>query len=346
MKFWTVPAFGIDSLTQAEAPTPTPGPRQVVLEVHACSLNYRDLMIVSGKYNPRLRLPRIPLSDGAGRIHAVGEGVTAWKPGDRAAAIFMQGWLEGPPSAERYRGALGGDVDGVAAEYVLLEQTGLVRIPEYLSFAEAATLPCAAVTAWTALHKAGGITGGSTVLIQGTGGVSIFALQLAKALGARVLGTSSSDKKLERAGALGLDAGLNYTKTGDWAEWAQAQTGGEGVDLVIEVGGAGTFLQSLQAARIGGSVAQIGVLTQGDQAGAVPLILRKQLRVQGIFVGSRADFEALNRALEVSRLRPVIDQEFPFAQLPEAFRAMEQASHFGKLVLRVRGRAGNPRAGV
>ncbi len=339
MKFWTVPAFGIDSLAQQEAPIPTPGPGQVVLEVHACSLNYRDLMVVLGKYNPRLRMPRIPLSDGVGLIHAVGAGVTAWKPGDRVAAIFMQQWLEGPPSAEKYHGALGGDIDGMAAEYVLLDQSGLVRIPDYLSFAEAATLPCAAVTAWTALHKGGGITSGSTVLIQGTGGVSIFVLQLAKAMGARVLGTSSSDAKLDRARALGLDAGINYTTTPDWAKWAQSETGGEGVDLVVEVGGAGTFTQSLKAARIGGAVAQIGVLTlgseSGDEPGAVPLILRKQLRVQGIYVGSRADFEALNRALEVSRLRPVIDREFPFGQFPEALRTMESASHFGKLVVNI-----------
>ena len=336
MKFWTVPAFGIDSLAQQEAPIPTPGPGQVVLEVHACSLNYRDLMVVEGKYNPRLRIPRVPLSDGAGRIHSVGEGVTAWKPGDRAAAIFMQQWLEGPPSAAKYRGALGGDIDGMASQYVLLDQTGLVRIPDYLSLAEAATLPCAAVTAWTALHKAGGITSGSTVLIQGTGGVSIFALQLAKAMGARVLGTSSSDAKLDRARLLGLDAGVNYTATPDWAEWALSQTGGEGVDLVIEVGGAGTFVQSLKAARIGGAVAQIGILTQGDELGAAPLILRKQLRVQGIYVGSRADFDSLNRALEVLRFRPVVDREFPFEQLPEALRMMEHASHFGKLVVHMR----------
>ena len=336
MKFWTLPAFGIDSLAQQDAPTPSPGSGQVVLEVHACSLNYRDLMVVRGTYNLKLRVPQIPLSDGAGVVHSVGEGVTAWKPGDRVAAIFMQRWLEGPPSAEKFRGALGGAADGMAAEYVLLDQAGLVRSPDYLSFTEAAALPCAAVTAWNALHSSGLVTGGSTVLIQGTGGDNIFALQLAKSMGARVLGTSSSDAKLARARALGLDEGVNYKTTPDWAEWAQAHTGGAGVDLVVEVGGAGTFTQSLKAARVGGAIAQIGVLTGGSEPVAVPLILRRHLRIQGIFVGSRADFLALNRALEVSRIQPIVDHEFAFDQLPEAFRTMESASHFGKLVVRVR----------
>ncbi len=335
MKLWTIPAFGIDKLEQCEAPIPEPAPGQVTVQVHACSLNYRDLMTVEGKYNPRLNLPRIPLSDGAGVIHAVGEGVSEWKPGDRVAGIFMQNWLDGAPTAAKYRGALGGDIDGMAAEYVALPASGVVRVPEYLSFAEAATLPCAAVTAWSALHKAGGITAGSTVLIQGTGGVSMAALQLAKAMGARVLGTSSSDEKLERAHALGLDAGVNYRATPDWAGWAQEQTGGEGVDLVIEVGGAGTFTQSLKAARIGGAIAQIGVLSQSDEPVAIPLILRKQLRVQGIYVGSRADFEDLNRALAAASLHPAIDRELRFDELPEAFRRMQAASHFGKLVVQL-----------
>ena len=336
MKFWTLPAFGIDSLTVREAAIPDPAPGQVVVEVHACSLNYRDLKIVQGTYNPKFKLPRVPLSDGAGIVHAVGEGVTGLKAGDRVAALFMQQWQEGQPTAEKYRGALGGDIDGMAAQYIALSEAGVVRIPEYLSYAQAATLPCAAVTAWSALHKAGGITSGSTVLIQGTGGVSIAALQLARAMGARVLGISSSDSKLERARALGLAAGLNYKQNPAWDEWAMAQTGGEGVDLVIEVGGAGTFTRSLKAARIGGAVAQIGILTESDEPVAIPLILRKQLRVQGIYVGSRADFLDLNRALLSTRIQPVIDREFPFEDLPKALRTMESASHFGKLVVHMR----------
>ncbi len=335
MKLWNIAAFGIGKLAQVEAPVPAPGPGQVVIQVHACSLNYRDLMTVQGKYNPRLKLPRVPLSDGAGVIHSVGEGVTELQVNDRVAAIFMQNWIDGVPSAAKYRGALGGDIDGMATQYVVLDARGVIRVPGYLSFAEAATLPCAAVTAWSALHKTGPLPSGSTVLIQGTGGVSIFALQLAKAMGMRVLGTSSSDEKLERARASGLDAWVNYKNTPDWANWALEQTGGEGVDLVIEVGGAGTFNQSLRAVKIGGSIAQIGILSQGDQAAEVSLILRKELRVQGIYVGSRVDFEALNRSLEVSRVQPVIDKEFAFDQFPDALRTMEAASHFGKLVVRM-----------
>lgn len=335
MKVWNIPAFGIDKLAQVEVPEPEPGPGQVVMEVHACSLNYRDLITVQGKYNPKLRLPRVPLSDGAGLVHSIGEGVTEFKVNDRVAAIFMQNWFEGAPSAAKYRGALGGDIDGMAAQYVVLDARGVIRVPGYLSFAEAATLPCAAVTAWSALHRTGPLPSGSTVLIQGTGGVSIFALQLAKAMGMRVLGTSSSDEKLERARTLGLDAGVNYKNTPDWANWALEQTGGEGVDLVIEVGGAGTFNESLRAAKIGGSIAQIGILSQGGQAVEVSMILRKQLRVQGIYVGSRTDFEALNRSLEVSRIQPVIDREFAFDQFPDAVKTMESASHLGKLAVRM-----------
>ncbi len=333
MKRWTIPAFGIERLVLEETAVPAPGPGEVLVQVRACSLNYRDLMTVTGRYSPKLRAGMVPLSDGAGVVHAVGDGVAEWRAGDRAAAIFMQNWLDGSPSDAKYRGALGGDIDGMAAEYVALPATGLVRVPEYLSFAEAATLPCAAVTAWSALRKAGGIAAGETVLIQGTGGVSIMALQLAKAMGARVIGTSGSDEKLERARALGLDAGVNYRRRPDWAAWALEQTGGEGVDLVIEVGGAGTFNQSLAAARTGGAVAQIGVLSASEEATDVRLILRKQLRVQGIYVGSRADFLALNRALEESRIRPVVDREFALGQLPEALRTMESAGHFGKIVV-------------
>ena len=334
-KTWTIPAFGIEKLALDQSAIPEPGPGEIVMEVHACSLNYRDLMTVTGLYNPKLALPRVPLSDGAGLVHAVGEGVTDLKAGDRVAGIFMQNWLDGAPDAAKYQGALGGDIDGMAAQYVRLHHSGVVKLPEYLSFAQAATLPCAAVTAWNALHKAGGITAGSTVLIQGTGGVSIAALQLAKALGARVLGTSGSDEKLERARALGLDAGVNYKRTPDWAAWALEQTGGLGVDLVVEVGGAGTFAQSLQAARIGGAVAQIGVLSQSGEPVNVRPILIKQLRVQGIYVGSRVDFIAMNRALEQTRIAPVVDREFALEELPKAFETMRDASHFGKLVVRM-----------
>jgi NADPH:quinone reductase-like Zn-dependent oxidoreductase len=334
-KQWAIPAFGIDKLALNGTEIPEPRPGEIVMKVHACSLNYRDLMTVTGVYNPKLPLPRVPLSDGAGIVHSVGAGVSAYKVGDRVAAIFMQNWLDGEPDAAKYKGALGGDIDGMAVQYIKLHASGVVKLPDYLSLAQAATLPCAAVTAWSALHKAGGITTGSTVLIQGTGGVSIAALQLAKSMGARVLGTSGSDEKLERAKSLGLDAGVNYKTTPDWAGWAIEQTGGAGVDLVIEVGGTGTFAQSMQAARIGGAIAQIGVLSQSDEPMNVRPILIKQLRVQGIYVGSRVDFVALNQALEQTRIEPVIDHEYAMHELPQAFRAMQDASHFGKLVVRL-----------
>src|SRR5271155_5395491 len=297
MKIWQLPSFGIDNLEFTDRPTPQPARGQVLVRVHAVSLNYRDLLVVLGRYNPRLALPRIPCSDGAGEIISVGDGVTQWKPGQRVAGIFMQNWIDGPPNAAKQRGALGGDIDGMLAEYVVLDETGLVEVPEHLSWEEAATLPCAGVTAWNAVVHAARVKAGDTVVIQGTGGVSIFALQFAKLLGARVLGTSSSDDKLQRAYNLGLDTGLNYKDTVDWARWVLEQTGGVGADLIVEVGGAGTFAQSLKAVRIGGTVAQIGVLSQSGEPLQIGPLLHKQVNLRGIYVGSRADFEEMNKAI-------------------------------------------------
>ena len=241
MKVWQIQSFGIDQLVLEHLPQPRPGRGEVLMKVHAVSLNYRDLMIVRGHYNPKMPLPRIPCSDGAGEVIEVGEDVKAVTVGQRVAGIFMQNWLDGPPNAERSRGALGGDVDGMLAEYVVLPQSGVVSIPEYLSYAEAATLPCAGLTAWNGLTNAARVKPGDVVVTQGTGGVSVFALQFAKRMGATVIGTSSSDEKLERARTLGLDAGLNYRQTPDWARWVLQQTNHRGADLIVEVGGAGTF---------------------------------------------------------------------------------------------------------
>ncbi|HEY1903715.1 MAG TPA: NAD(P)-dependent alcohol dehydrogenase [Terracidiphilus sp.] len=335
MRVWQISSFGIDSLEFAERPTPSPGAGEVLVKVHAISFNYRDLLVVKGIYNPKLKLPRVPVSDGAGEVVAVGDGVTFWKPGDRVAAIFMQNWLDGPPTAVKSRRALGGDIDGMLAEYVVLKETGLVAIPEHLSFQEAATLPCAAVTAWNAL-SVGDLKPGSTVLIQGTGGVAIFALQLARLRGARVLGISSSYEKLERAYSLGLDAGLEYKENPEWDRWAMDETGGQGVDLVVEVGGLATLPRSLRALRIGGTIAQVGVLTGATDPTAFPIntILHKQVRMQGIYVGSRKDFEDMNKAISLAVLRPV-GENFHWSQAREALARMEEASHFGKLVLTV-----------
>jgi NADPH:quinone reductase-like Zn-dependent oxidoreductase len=316
-----------------ERPTPAPGPGEVLVGVRAVSLNYRDLMVVKGLYNPKMRLPRIPCSDGAGEVVAVGADVTLWKPGDRVAGIFMQNWFDGPLTANKARGALGGDVDGMLTDFIVLKEPGLVALPDHLSYQEAATLPCAAVTAWNALAT-GELKSGSTVLIQGTGGVSIFALQFARLRGARVLGISSSYEKLERASAMGLDAGLNYRDNPDWDRWALDKTGGEGVDLVVEVGGAGTLPRSLRAIRPGGTVAQVGVLTPSADPFPIPLILHKIARIHGIYVGSRRDFVEMNRAIALAELRPV-GEEFDWRQAREALDRMEEAGHFGKLVLTV-----------
>jgi len=333
MQAWQVSSFGVDSLEFVERPAPEPGPGQVRIKIRAVSFNYRDLMMVKGVYNPKLELPRIPCSDGAGEVDAIGEGVTRWKPGDRVAGIFMQNWLDGPSTPLKVKGALGGDIDGMLAEQVVLNEMGLVRMPRHLSFEEAATLPCAAVTAWNAL-AAGDVKPGSTVLIQGTGGVSIFALQFARLRGARVLGISGSDEKLERAGSMGLDSGLNYNETPDWDRWTMDETGGEGVDLVVEVGGQGTLARSLRAIRMGGTIAQIGVLSGSAEPLNVPTILHKQARIQGIYVGSRKDFVDVLKAIALNRLRPV-GENFHWSQTREVLGRMEEASHFGKLVVTV-----------
>lgn len=333
MRAWQISSFGIDSLEFVERPTPAPGPGEVLIAMHAISINFRDLMMVKGLYNPKMQLPRIPCSDGAGQVVEVGQGVTAWKPGDRVNGIFMQNWLGGPITADRTKGALGGDVDGLLADFVVLKQDGLVEIPAYLSYQEAATLPCAAVTAWNALATADSKPG-ATVLIQGTGGVSIFALQLARMRGLRVIGISSSNDKLERAHGLGLEAGINYRDFPNWHEWVLEKTGGEGADLIVEVGGAGTLQRSIKAVRYGGTIAQVGVLSGPPEPLPIPGILHKMVRIHGIYVGSRRDFIEMNRALSLAQLRPV-GEEFHWTQAREVLEKMDEGSHFGKLVLTV-----------
>jgi NADPH:quinone reductase-like Zn-dependent oxidoreductase len=335
MKQWQIPAFGIDALELVEKNSLAPGPGQVQVKVHAVSLNYRDLMLVKGFYNPKLKMPRVPCSDGAGEVVAVGPGVAQWKAGDRVAGIFMQNWLDGRFTTAKSKGALGGDIDGMLATEVMLSPNGLVSIPDHLSYEEAATLPCAAVTAWNALFSAANIQPGDTVLIEGTGGVSIFALQFAKLAGARVLGISSSDEKLQHARTLGLDAGLNYKTNPDWAQWALEQTNGEGVDLVVEVGGSGTLPHAIKAVRPVGTVAQIGVLSGAAEPVDVRPILARQVRIHGVYVGSRADFLAMNKAITQPKHNPQLDSVFAFRDAPAALHKMESATHFGKIVISV-----------
>jgi NADPH:quinone reductase-like Zn-dependent oxidoreductase len=334
MKVYELKAFSLDALTLTERPDPTPGPGQVLVQMKAFSLNYRDLLVIKGLYNPKLRLPLVPLSDGAGVVAAVGPGVTRVKRGDRVAGIFMQTWLDGEVTEAKAKSALGGAIDGVLAHYVVFDEDGLVLVPEHLSDEEAATLPCAAVTAWHALVTAGGVRAGDTVLVQGTGGVSLFALQFARLHGARVIATSGSDAKLERARQLGASVGINYRSTPEWDRKARELTGNVGVDHVVEVGGAGTLGLSLRAVRIAGRISLIGILA-GAGGEVNPLAaLMKSICIQGIFVGSRAMFEAMNRAIAVNCLRPVVDKVFGFGEFREALRYMESAAHFGKICIR------------
>jgi NADPH:quinone reductase-like Zn-dependent oxidoreductase len=335
MKAYRLHAFeGPDGLRCEELPSPTPGPGEVLIRIRAASLNYRDILIAKGLYNPKLHLPVIPLSDGAGEVAAAGAGVTRCKPGDRVAANFMAAWVSGAIDEACAHSALGGEINGMLAEEVVLPEHSLVQVPEHLSFEEAATLPCAAVTAWHALVESGGLKPCDTVLTQGSGGVSIVAIQFAKMAGARVISTSSQDAKLARLKELGATELINYKTTPDWDRPVRALTGGVGVDHVVEVGGAGTLPRSIKSVKRGGHIALIGVLSGLGEINPMP-ILMKSVRVQGIFVGSRAMFEAMNRAISVNKLRPVIDRVFGFDEAIAALKHMESGAHFGKVVIRM-----------
>ncbi len=334
MKAYRLHDFGgPDSLKCEEIPSPVPGTGQVLIRLRAASLNFRDLMVSKGIYNPRLKLPIIPMSDGAGEVVSTGAGVSRLKAGDRVVGCFAPAWQDGPMTEANARSALGAEADGVMAEEVVYPEDALLSIPSHLGFEEAATLPCAAVTAWHALVETGEIKPGDTVLLQGTGGVSLFALQFARMAGATVIATSSSDEKLERVRGLGASDVINYKTNPDWDKSVRQLTGGRGVDLIVEVGGAGTLPKSLRAARLGGTIALIGVLSGGGEFNPVP-ILMKNIRLQGIFVGSRRMFESMLRAVESHRLQPVVDRIFPFDRAVEAFKYLESGAHFGKVVIR------------
>ena len=327
--------FGVANLKIGERPDPVAGAGQVVVRVHAVSLNYRDLMTVQGQYNPRQKLPLIPLSDGAGEVVAIGPGVTRVKVGDRVCGIFAQRWIGGDPTPVARGSTLGGPGDGMFAEQVLLSEEGVVHIPDHLSYEEAATLPCAGVTAWNAVVVQGQVKPGDTVLALGTGGVSLFALQFAKAAGARVAITSSSDDKIERARGLGADFTVNYKTQPDWEKPILEWTGRAGVDQVVEVGGAGTLGKSISAVRIGGTITVIGVLAGAATQLDVRGVLMKGLRMHGVFVGPREMFEAMNRAIAAHRIVPVVDKVFALDQMHAAFELMASGGHFGKIVIRL-----------
>ena len=337
MKFWNFPqADGIDTLAQAEADTPRPGRNQVLVRIRATSLNYRDLMVASGRGARGPTPPNmIPLSDGAGEVVEIGAGVTRVKPGDRVAALFMQTWLGGEIEPHHAASSMGGAIDGVLAEFLLVDQDGLVHIPDHLSYEEAACLPCAGVTAWNALFHLRPIGPGQSVLVLGTGGVSIFALQFARAAGARVIATSSSDDKLAKARALGATDTVNYRQHPEWQNEVLRLTNGRGVDHVVEVGGPGTLQRSVDATRQGGNISLIGVLTGGGGEISPVAMMRKGLVVRGIYVGSRQMFEAMNAAIALHKIKPEIDRIFPFADAKAAYHHITSQTHVGKVVIRV-----------
>ena len=326
-------AFGLENLKPATRDVPALGHHQVRVAVKAVSLNFRDLMTVLGTYNPRQPLPLIPCSDGAGQVMEVGQGVTRFKRGDRVAAIFAQDWLSGPPTLAARKSTLGGPLDGMLAREVVLGQRGLVTVPEHLTWEEAACLPCAGVTAWHALMGGAPLKPGQTVLLQGTGGVSLFALQFAKMAGAKAIVISSSDDKLAKVKALGASECINYKSEPEWDKRVLGLTEGEGVDHVIELGGGETLERSLKAVRVGGTVNVIGALSGARTELAITFILMKSVRLQGIFVGSREIFEAMNKAVAYHHLKPVIDRVFPFEKAPEAFALMRDRGHFGKIAI-------------
>jgi NADPH:quinone reductase-like Zn-dependent oxidoreductase len=317
-----------------ERPDPEPGPGQVRLRMRASALNYRDLLVPQRGYGSRMKeLPLIMLSDGVGVIDAIGDGVTRFKEGDRVCPLFFQSWIGGDANEERLSLSLGSELDGTMAEFMVLSEQGVAHAPAFLSDTEAASLPTAAVTAWSALVTEGGIKPGQVVLVQGTGGVSLFALQFAKLLGAFVIATSSSDEKLERARSLGADASINYRTTPEWGRRAREIVGGDGVDHIVEVGGQGTLPQSLRAIRSGGTLSMIGVLAGGTMDARLGLVVTRHVRLQGITVGSRDDFEAMARSIAQHQLRPPIDRVFAFEELHQALDYLASGQHFGKICI-------------
>lgn len=328
---WSLPQFGVAHLHRVTLPLQPLPPRSVRLAMRAVALNYRDHLMVEGQYNPRQPLPLVPCSDGSGEVVELGAEVTRWKVGDRVCPIFAQTWISGPPTPERIRATLGGPLPGTLQRFAVHDESALVRAPDYLNWEEAATLPCAAVTAWNGLK---GLAPGSTVLVQGTGGVSVFALQLACAAGMRVCVTSSSDAKLQRALQLGASHGVNYREQPQWSKPVRAWCP-EGIDCVIEVGGAGTLEQSLRCLKPGGRISMIGILAGAQSPVNVLPILMQQLTVQGVLVGCRDDFGAMNRFLEQRQIRPQVDSTHSWERAPQAWARLVSGQAFGKLVIQV-----------
>jgi NADPH:quinone reductase-like Zn-dependent oxidoreductase len=327
-----IDGLGLDNLKVMDLPDPEPGPGEVLVRIRAASLNYRDLLMINGVYGPTTPLPLTPFSDGCGIVEAVGPGVTRVAVGDRVATMFFQSWLSGKPTPVGLRSALGLPIPGVGRELAVFHEDGLSKVPDFLTDHQVATLPCAALTAWRALFEDARLQPGDVVLILGTGGVSIFGLQFAKAAGYRVILTSSSDAKLERAGALGADHVINYRATPEWGAAARAAAGPGGVDFIMGVGGA-TITEGLKCIALMGHIAIIGVLGGATEPLAFPAMIGTGARLQGVMVGSRAMFEAMCRAMEAQHIAPVVDKVFPFTEARAALEAMAAGEHFGKIVL-------------
>ncbi len=335
MRAYRIESFGsVDGVVLGAGDDPQPGTREILVRMRATSLNYRDLMVLKGGGRGPAKLGVVPLSDGAGEVAAVGDGVSRFAVGDRVIGCFHPRWFGGPIKPDYLTDRLGANLDGMLAEYAVVSEEAAVSMPTHLSFAEAATLPCAAVTAWVALTGHNRVTAGDTVLTQGTGGVSIFALQFARLLGAQVIATTSSAAKAERLKALGAAAVINYVETPDWHEKVVELTDGRGADCVVEIGGPGTLANSIKALAVGGHISLIGSSLSRSGVMLDPLLLGgRGMTLSSISVGGRADFEAMNRAIALHRLRPVVDRVFPFEKAPDAYRYFESRAHFGKVVI-------------
>jgi NADPH:quinone reductase-like Zn-dependent oxidoreductase len=327
--------WGLDAIEVVELPDPVPGPGEVLVRMRAVSLNYRDLLMVGGIYGRGSGQAGaiIPFSDGCGMVEAIGPGVSRVKPGDRVSTLFFQNWISGPPTQEKLSSALGFPIPGAGRELAVFSQEGVSKVPEFLSDQQVSTLPCAALTAWRALFEDSRLQPGDTVVLQGTGGVSIFGLQFAHSAGYRTIITSSSDEKLERARAMGADHRINYRQTPEWGRAVRDATDGRGADFILEVGGGGTIEQSMRAVRVAGHIAVVGVVA-GPGAGFNPAsLIGNSAKLQGVSVGSRDMFEAMCEAIALKNIRPVVDKVFPWTEAKAAFTAMQGGEHFGKIVL-------------
>ena len=326
--------WGIDHLKLSTRPEPHAGPGQVVVKMTASSLNYRDLVVPNRGYGSHTgNLPLIPVSDGVGVVTEVGPGVRRVAVGDRVCPTYFQRWIAGEPDLERLTQSLGGPIDGTMAEYMCLSEEGVSKVPGHLSDIEAATLPCAALTAWSALVTTSSTRPGDRVLVQGGGGVALFAVAFAKLLGAHVTVITSSDERIARVRQLGADATVNYRATPEWAKATRDITGGRGYDLILELGGEKTLPQSLRAIRPGGTIAMIGILSGSAMSASLGLIITRQVRLQGVTVGHRDGFEAMLRAIDQHRLKPVVDRVFAFGELKEAMAYLQSGAQFGKVCL-------------